>query len=148
MRDHQGCLTLCALLMLSLCEISAGESLAGQWREAVLTAYSPLDDLTRDDNGNPHRLTSTGVRTASVPYGVAADPSALPYGTRVLVPAGLGYLDASRAGDRVFTVDDTGPIVRRRTRATGVLHLDLRFRSVASALAFGVRRAWVLVLDR
>ncbi len=119
----------------------------GRWVEAVLTAYSPLDDHTRDDVNNPDRLTSTGKRTADVPYGVAADPRSVPYGAQVYIPVGLGYLDESRPTARCFCCDDTGSVIKRRTRRTGVLHIDLRFKSVESAIVFGTKKAWIYIYD-
>lgn len=133
------------LLLLSL--LAAIPAAEGRWVEAVLTAYSPLDDYTRDDEHNPLRLTATGVRTGEVPYGVAADPRALPFGSLVYIPRGLGYLDQSRPTDRTFAVDDTGSILKRRTRSTGILHLDLRYRSVVSAIQFGTQRALVYIVS-
>jgi len=119
----------------------------GRWVYAVLTAYSPLDEFTRDDVNNPDRLTATGAKTEQVPYNVAADPRSLPYGTRLFIPIGLGYLDQSRPDARTFVVDDTGAVVKHRTRRTGTLHLDLRFKSVESAVIFGTKRAWVFVYE-
>ncbi len=136
------------LLLWCLTQAHAADThQSGRWVEAVLTAYSPLDEFTRDDVNNPDRLTATGVKTATVPYGVAADPRSLPFGSRVYIPVGLGYLDQSRPEDRSFTADDTGSRVKRNTRRTKVLHLDLRFKSVESAVAFGVKRAFVFIYE-
>jgi len=128
-------------------EVAYPAPMRGRWVEVVLTAYSPLDAFTRNDEGNPRRLTATGVPTGRVPYGVATDPQALPYGTRIWIPPETGYLPETFPVERVFTVDDTGSIPRRRTRSTGVPHLDLRYKSVESAQRFGTRRAWVFIVE-
>jgi 3D (Asp-Asp-Asp) domain-containing protein len=139
------------LLLLLTCagahEVAYPAPMRGRWVEVVLTAYSPLDRFTRNDEGNPRRLTATGVATGRVPYGVATDPQSLPYGTRIWIPPETGYLPETFPVERVFTVDDTGSIPRRRTRQTGTLHLDLRYKSVESAQRFGTRRAWVFVIE-
>jgi 3D (Asp-Asp-Asp) domain-containing protein len=92
-------------------------------------------------------LTADGTDVRSQPYGIAADPTRLPYGTRIWIPLGIGYLDNQRPSDeqRQFTVDDTGGIIRRRTRATGRIHLDLRFRQHRNAQRFGVQTTTVWV---
>jgi 3D (Asp-Asp-Asp) domain-containing protein len=139
-------------LVLARCAAETYMGATGYWLEVQATAYSPLDAFTRDDIGNPSRRTANGTRTNRVPYGIAADPSYLPYGTRIIVPHGFGYLDRARPMDsaqpeaRVFTVDDTGSIITERTRATGLVHLDLRFISVLSAQRFGSKRIAVFVI--
>ncbi len=141
--------TLLLLVALTVAANAASVDTApgGRWVEAVLTAYSPLDDFTRDDVNNPQRLTATGAKTESVPYNVAADPRTLPFGSRIYIPTGLGYLDESRPSARSFIVDDTGSVVRRKTRRSGILHLDLRFKSVESAVMFGTKKALVFIYE-
>lgn len=138
-------LRMALLILISAMQCAVAES--GRWVEVILTAYSPLDKFTRDDTNNPQRLTSTGKATALVPYGIAADPRSLPYGTRILIPPGLGYLDRSRPQARTFIVDDTGSAIRENTRRSGVIHLDLRYIGVPDALRFGRKRAWVFVYE-
>jgi 3D (Asp-Asp-Asp) domain-containing protein len=129
-----------ALLLL------AALAFAGEWIEApaVFTAYCPCSICC---GVRAAGLTADGTSVRRQPYGVAADPTRLPYGSRVWIPPGLGYLDRSRPDDegRQFTVDDTGGIIRRRTRRTGVLHLDLRFVHHESAVRFGVVRGSVWI---
>jgi 3D (Asp-Asp-Asp) domain-containing protein len=119
----------------------------GRWVEVVATAYSPIDRYTRDDTGNPRRLTATGISTKRVPYGVAVDPAAIPYGTRIIIPSGNGYLDRLRPADRSFVADDTGPMITDATRKSGVVHVDLRYIGVPDALRFGVRRFRVFIVS-
>ena len=90
-------------------------------------------------------LTADGTDIRDWPYGIAVDPQQIPYGTPIYIPAGEGYLDRQQPEDRVFYADDTGGIIRRRTRATGTIHLDLRFRRHSSAQRFGVRRMTVFI---
>ncbi len=77
---------------------------------AMVTAYCPCRRCCgRFSNGR----TSIGV-SAWKP-GIAADPKALSYGTKIDVPGyGIAY------------VDDTGIAMRRSWRSNGMLHLDLR----------------------
>jgi 3D (Asp-Asp-Asp) domain-containing protein len=64
----------------------------------------------------------------------------------VLIPHGVGYLDKTcPENDRVFTIDDTGGAIRRNTRRTGRVHIDLRFIQHRNALRFGVKRIKILV---
>ena len=124
--------------------LAAGALLAADWEpvEATITAYCPCALCC---GRRAVGLTADGTDVRSSPYGVAADPDRLPYGTSVYVPAGIGYLDQSRPDDRVFLVDDTGGLIRRRTRATGMIHLDLRFIHHRNAMRFGrqVATVWI-----
>ena len=135
--------------------------LRGRWLTVRATGYSPhdaIDGAYHASKGERWRWITADGRTdvREWPYGIAVPRlaggrPAWPYGTRVLIPAGQGYLDQSRTGERIFTVDDTGGAIRRRTDESGILHLDLRFRSESGARAFGGDRGWrelrVFVLD-
>jgi len=129
-----------ALLMLAAM-LAAGEWVAA---EATCTAYCPCRVCC---GARAAGITANGTDVRRQPYGIAADPDRLPYGTTVWIPAGIGYLDRSRPDDegRQFEVDDTGGIIRRRTRATGRLHLDLRFMRHSNAVRFGVLTTTVWV---
>ena len=123
-----------ALLALILCSVLAAEDWVPV--EAIVTAYCPCSYCCG------HRsvgLTADGTDVRDEPYGVAVDPKQIPYGTSIFIPAGEGYLDKSRPDDRVFVADDTGGIIRRRTRSTGVIHIDLRFQRHINAQKFGVK---------
>ena len=121
-------------------------ALAAGWEPvtATLTAYCPCKTCCGVRGVG---ITANGTDTRDEPYGIASDPLALPYGTVLWIPTGLGYLDrqAPADPDRQFTVDDTGGIVRRRTRQTGRLHIDLRFIHHRNAVRFGVKTATVYV---
>ncbi len=125
----------------------------GYWVTVRATAYSPHDALDGDyhhSKGDRWRWITADGRTdvRSVPYGIAVPllcggRPIWPYATRVLIPAGQGYLDLSGGpADRTFAVDDCGSAIRRRSIATGILHIDLRFRHESSALAFGGSDGW------
>ena len=113
---------------------------AGEWvpMEVVATAYDPDCSIccgTRHAN-----RTANGTNTNEAPYGVAADPRSIPFGTSVWVPTGCGYLDHSLPDerDRCFLVDDTGSALIRDSRVPGALpHIDLRFIHHANARRFG-----------
>ena len=90
-------------------------------------------------------VTADGTEVSDYPYGVAVDPRVIAYGTPVWIPLGYGYLDNQQPDDRVFYADDTGGIIRRRTRATGRVHVDLRFRRHSSAVRYGVRTITIYV---
>jgi 3D (Asp-Asp-Asp) domain-containing protein len=100
---------------------------------AVVTAYQPDTDCAHDEFGQPTHRTSTRKSTDIHPYGIAADPSLLPYGTNVIVPE---YLNL-RFPDKAWPVDDTGGALRHDGNAHGLVHLDLRYRTVWSALKHG-----------
>ncbi len=141
---------------LTASEVLGGFS--GHWAEAEATAYTPADGFTRDDGSNPRRLTADGTDTCQAAgwYGVAAPISGrrdavpgacLPLRSSVVIPAGQGY--AEGAGSRVFRVDDTGSIVRRRSHETGLLHVDLRYPAghEAEAMSFGRRHIRLFVVE-
>ena len=133
----------------------------GRWMTVRATAYSPHDSVDGDyhaSKGARWRWITADGRTdvRERPYGIAAPmlegkKPVLPFGTRIVIPAGQGYLDQARPHQRTFIVDDTGSGIRKRTRASGILHLDLRFRSEAAARSFAGERGWrelrIFVLD-
>lgn len=126
---------------------------AGHWLTVRATAYSPhdaLDGTYHQSKGERWRWITADGRTdvRRVPYGIAVPllPGGRPiwpYATRVFIPAGQGYLDRSGSpADRTFAVDDCGGAIRRRTNASGILHIDLRFRHESSARDFGGSQGW------
>lgn len=140
---------------------TAAPALRGRWLTVRATAYSPhdaIDGSYHATKGERWRWITADGRTdvRKQPYGIAVPRlaggrPAWPYGTRVLIPAGQGYLDQSEPVDRFFTVDDSGGAIRGRTESSGILHIDLRFRSESSAKAFGGAAGWrelrVMVLE-
>lgn len=140
---------------------TARTELRGRWITVRATAYSPhdaVDGAYHATKGDRWRWITADGRTdvRQTPYGIAVPRlaggrPAWPYGTRVLIPAGQGYLDRSRPAERIFTVDDTGGAIRGKTEKSGVLHIDLRFRSESSAREFAGDRGWrelrVMVLE-
>jgi 3D (Asp-Asp-Asp) domain-containing protein len=105
--------------------------------DAVVTAYTP----SKAGGGAGTGLTSTGYRTADRPYGIAADPSMIPYGSVIHVP---GYRESPEKGGPFHLVDDTGAVMRAAGKQ-GIVHIDLRMRHVSSAKAWGVRRLRVTI---
>ncbi len=148
--------TLAALLFWSLAH--ASEEIVhygpwqGYWIKARLSAYSPHDALDREyheSKGERWRwITADGTTDVRrTPHGIAAT-SILPLGSRVLIPTGHGYLDESRSRphERVFGVDDRGGLLEGAGPGELPLRLDLRYRTEYSALAFGIKDAWVFVI--
>ena len=116
-----------AFLAVGLC---ASE---GRWITAEVTAYAgncPICETTG--------VTANGTETDERPYGVAASPD-IKFGWRVFIPVGAGYLDQSKVAslDRWFDVDDRGGALRTEWKRSGITRLDLRYRTHASAKAFG-----------
>lgn len=111
---------------------------AAEWQplEVIATAYCPC---TICCGVRASGLTADGTDTKTWPYGIAVDPKVIPYETPILIPVGAGYLDHQQPEDRIFYADDTGGIIRRRTRSTGTVHIDLRFRRHSSAREFGIK---------
>ena len=131
---------------------------AGHWVDAIATAYSPedpIDGAYRATKGRWRYITADGsTDIRDEPYGVAVPKvNGRPlwaYGTEVVIPRGLGYVEHAHP-DRTFTVDDTGSTITRATSQTGDVHIDLRFRSEASARAWagptGHRRIRIWVCE-
>lgn len=111
---------------------------AGEWvpLTVIATAYCPC---TYCCGSRAAGITADGTKVRKVPYGIASDPTHLPYGTVLWIPPGHGYLDTSRPGDesRQFPVDDTGGKLRTNTARTGIIHIDLRFINHGKARRFG-----------
>ncbi len=103
---------------------------------AAVTAYTPGPESCGVSTDG---RTSINRSTDSFPYGIAADPQILPYKTRVLVP---GYLPKSYPG-KAWEVDDTGGAMRQSWRKEGLVHLDLRYKTVLSAKRWGEQ--WIMV---
>ncbi|MCS6971339.1 MAG: hypothetical protein RMM29_02995 [Planctomycetota bacterium] len=125
---------------------------AGRWLTVRATAYSPHDEIDgayHVRKGARWRWITADGRTdvRRRPYGIAVPRlaggrPAWPFGTRVYIPLGQGYVDRVRPHDRVFIVDDCGSAIRERTEQTGVLHIDLRFQHEDSARAFAGAQGW------
>jgi hypothetical protein len=124
----------------------------GRWVKARLSAYSPHDALDKEyhaSKGERWRWICADGKTdvRNEPYGLAA-PDSLRFGTRIFIPTGHGYLDTGRPSpnERVFVVSDRGGFIQRWKSPDGSIALDVRFRTEYSALAFGVKDAWVFVI--
>jgi 3D (Asp-Asp-Asp) domain-containing protein len=98
---------------------------------AVVTAYCPC---TRCCGRFADGKTSVGV-SAWKP-GLAAEPKAVPYGTRVYVE-GYGYA----------VVDDTGAAMRRVWRRKGQIQLDVRMTYHWQARQWGRKEMYIRVYD-
>ena len=102
---------------------------------ALVTAYTDHDpDAPLGADGEPLRQTAWKQRsTVTHPYGVAADPKLVPYGSKVLLPE---YM-ATSFPDRAWEIEDTGGALRKSRREHFIVHLDLRYRTTYSAMKQG-----------
>jgi 3D (Asp-Asp-Asp) domain-containing protein len=120
----------------------------GYWAEAEITAYCPC---TICCGAGARGITATGLRVESHPYGIAADPDLLPYGTRIVFGAGdnpLCRLMDRHALPRILRVDDTGGAVVREGHEHGILRLDVRVRLHRTAVRIGRFRMRVFIEER
>ncbi len=111
------------------------------WVKATVTGYSPYD---KRDAGRPDTQdtkTSTMRDWREHPYGIAADPRIIPYGSFIHVP---GYLP-KKAPYTAWEVDDTGGDLRQDWEDKRVIHIDLRYQTEWSANQFGRRRMNILI---
>ncbi|MHC4883796.1 MAG: 3D domain-containing protein [Planctomycetota bacterium] len=99
---------------------------------AYVTGYCPCSRCCgRFANGR------TSTRTSAWRPGIAVDPKAIAYGSRIDVP-GYGMAIA----------DDTGIAMRRNWQNRGVIHLDLRFTYHWQARRWGTKNLTVTVTPR
>lgn len=110
------------------------------WIRATVTGYSPHDAIDSGHASTRDTKTATMRDWRTHPYGIAADPRILPYGTHIQVP---GYLEKSEP-NTAWEVDDTGGGMRRSWRR-GIVHIDVRFKTEHSARKFGKKDISVLV---
>ena len=110
------------------------------WIRATVTGYSPHDAIDSGHASTQDTKTATMRDWRTHPYGIAADPRILPYGTYIQVP---GYLEKSEP-NTAWMVDDTGGGMRKSWRR-GIIHIDVRFRTESSARKFGKKTISVLV---
>lgn len=123
----------------------------GRWVRAMVTAYEPSHVSC-----GPYAdgKTSTGVNVLSADphkaYGFAVDPTIIPYGTRIYVPGYWEALQRNRNPDfrptRQLIADDTGSAMRRSGR-NGIIHIDIRFRTIEACRQWGVRHMEVFIFD-
>ena len=132
----------------------------GKWMMAKVTAYtSGPESCGIYADG----FTSIGVEVHSgCPddmYGIAANPSVLPYGTKIYIPDYHNMLrnnKTSKTSTFYENVDDTGgamvSFVPHYSEVNGKMtyinfHLDVRFNKVSTARMWGVKYIPVFVLD-
>jgi 3D (Asp-Asp-Asp) domain-containing protein len=145
-RPHLAFLLVIALttLVLVIGTAHAQELRPGRAAWAEVTAYCPCDICCA---GTSDGITADGTRTDRVPYGLAADPLLVPYGTLVYLPLGHGALDRVRMDNRLFRVDDTGGSVVTEGREKGILRLDLRVKEHWWAKRFGRKLMLVFITN-
>lgn len=136
------------LLSLPCCFGDEYQGWIGRWETVVATAYTPsdpIDDAYHATKGARWRWICADGRTDTrrTPYGVAVPlrhgEPAWAFGTRLLIPTGLGYLDRCRADEREFVVDDVGDGAEYFPTERGCLHVDLRFVDYRDAIRWAGR---------
>ena len=139
-------------------EIYAGY--IGRWENVVATAYSPhdaIDSNYRETKGDRWRWITADGKTdvRNKPYGIAVPvlrtklgnlKPMLPFGTKVIIPTGQGYLDNSKPNDRIFEVDDTGNGKEYFKTKNGMMHIDLRYMHTEWALKWGIKVIKVFIV--
>ena len=118
----------------------------GRWVEVCATAYTPTNAIDSDyhaTKGKYRWKTADGTTDVRrVPYGIAVPLQrrsdkkipVWPFGTKVIIPTGYGYLDRLRPADRVFKVEDTSESSKFFYSKKGKLHIDVRFVDDADAI--------------
>ncbi len=134
-------------LLFAASIVIAGKTAAaedGHWITVEATAYCPCA-LCCDERTE---RTANGTDTNARPYAVAASPD-LPFGTTLLIPVGVGYLDQTypRESQRLFVVDDRGGALRTEWKRTGITRLDLRYKTHEYAVRFGRRMIAVKIFN-
>ncbi len=109
---------------------------------AEITSYCPCNICCA---GTADGVTADGTRVSREPYGLAADPLLLPYGTMVYIPLGHNVLDRVRVDNRWLRIDDTGGSVVTEGREKGIIRLDLRVKEHWWAKQFG-RKTMIVYL--
>lgn len=119
-------LILCWVIPVNVEELSPAKV---TWMKVM--AYCPCKKCCGQ---SARGLTSTGKDATKPPFGAAADPKILPYGTKIEIP-GVGIRE----------VDDTGGAMRKNAKK-GIYHIDVRFATHQEALEFGVQWLEVKIL--
>lgn len=109
---------------------------------ATLRAYTVTDSIDRDYHAKHGTRTADGSDTSKVPYGIAGPRELLGRHVILCVPGFRPY-----DTPKIWRIDDTGGMLRRRYADTGILQFELRFTSSEEATRFGVQDATVVLLD-
>lgn len=139
---------------------------AGRWMEVAATAYTPtnaIDSAYHESKGTRWRwiLADGKTHAKRTPYGIAVKliegrdgkwRPTLPFGTRVYIPTGYGYMDRSMPEERVFVVDDGSASSLYRSRISDLMHVDMRWIDTSEAVqwagAEGHRVMRVFIIER
>jgi len=117
------------LFLLAASPVMAGEK--GVIVDALVTGYCPCRKCCGKFSDGK---TSRG-RNAQLP-GCAVDPKRIRYGSFVEIPAVKGFPKMK------LLADDTGGAMRR----SKVVHVDVRFKTHATALRWGRRRLKIRII--
>jgi 3D (Asp-Asp-Asp) domain-containing protein len=136
---------LLSILALTSYASETYQGFTGYWLKVNATAYSPHDGIDsnyRSTKGPKWLWITADGRTDVrwIPYGIAVPLKSgtrkphFPFGTKVIIPTGYGYVDNS-VPNRVFTIDDVGNGRQYyKHDSKGQLHIDLRFKTHKSAI--------------
>ncbi|HJO89820.1 MAG: hypothetical protein QGH85_01195 [Candidatus Pacebacteria bacterium] len=97
----------------------------------LVTAYCPCEKCCGESSDG----RTSKNDDAYICDGVAADPKAIPYRTKLKIP-----------GAGIKEVDDTGGAMRQSWRKKGIYHIDLRFSNHQDALNWGRQQLDVEIL--
>jgi len=123
---------------------------SGRWVWAKVTAYTPWDEIDANSgyqDGYTAIMVDTQSGNPNEMYGIAADPRAIPYGTRVYVPEYWESLQNNKNSipTRII-VDDTGGAMRQ-SWDHGELHIDVRYRTKDAARKWGVKHMKIFIYE-
>lgn len=107
----------------------------GRMVRVLVTACSP------EDPGDKAYYAKHGYEGRT--YNVAADLRVFPRGTRIRIP---GYMDRSFPA-KFWEVDSAGGSIIRRATKAGITQIDVKFRTLHSARAWGSKWMDVEVID-
>ena len=124
------------ILMSILLKINCAEYIKVK---ALTTAYCPESCCCGNQADSK---TASGVDTDKVRWGIAADTSLLPFGTKIIVP---GYKPSKSIEDfEEWSVDDTGGFTTE-AREKSILHLDLRYIHHSSGVKYGKKYIYIYI---
>jgi 3D (Asp-Asp-Asp) domain-containing protein len=123
---------LLSILALTSYASETYQGFTGYWLKVNATAYSPHDPIDghyRATKGEWLHKTANGTDVRTTPYGVAVPSKkgipTIAYGTKIIIP---------ELSNKILKIDDTGAAIRRITKQTGVLTIDVRFKTTKDAL--------------
>ena len=136
---------------IDVSQYKSPERPSGRWVWAIVTAYEPSEVSCGEYADGK---TSIGVDVMSSDphkmYGFATDPRMIPYGTKIYIEDYWNALQNNSNPNfrpsQPLKVDDTGGALRQ-AGDRGVIHIDVRFRTLAACKEWGVKYMQVFIYD-